>query len=439
MMNETLSSLTDPTPVAPAPEPAALPRARDAADRLALLAELSTILAWPAAERLAADLTRLFVPAVADLYWIEALQPDGSIAILAAGSADDRFQNGYAELHIQRQPRQPAAPGATPYAPSNRPGVYPTVAELHGAAADADAYAQALVSRGACAGAVAPLRANGEAFGALIFGTTNAERRLTRADEPFLSALANGIALMLDNQRLRRQTQEAVETRDATLAIVAHELRTPLAALTTQFQILRRRVNETKIFDERLIQGLTVLDNQTRRLHLLVETLLEVTHLHRQPRPFAHERFDLSQLALRVCNSIAATLTHHSLAVHLGDAPLPIIGDPLRIEQALQNLIQNAVKYSPNGGTITLSLERADEHAVITIVDEGIGIPSADRERIFERFYRAPNAISHGINGVGVGLYIVHVIITLHNGRIFVPEAAGAGATFVIELPLAKE
>jgi signal transduction histidine kinase len=439
MMNETLYSLTDSTPVAPAPEPAALPRAPDAAGRLALLAELSTVLAWPAAERLAADLTRLFVPGVADLYWLEALQPDGSIAILAAGSADDRFENGYAELHIHRQPRQPAAPGATPCAPSNRPGVYPTVAELHGAAAGADAYAQALVSLGACTGAVAPLSANGEAFGALIFGTTNAERRLTRADEPFLSAIANGIALMLDNQRLRRQTQEAAEARDATLAIVAHELRTPLAALITQFQILRRRANPTNTFDERLIQGLTVLDNQARRLHMLVETLLEVTHLHRQSRPFAHERFDLNRIAAQVRDSIATALIHHNFVVHLCDAPLPIIGDPLRIEQAFQNLIQNAVKYSPNGGTITLRLERAGEHAVITIVDEGIGIPSADRERIFERFYRAPNAIGHGINGVGVGLYIVHVIITLHNGRIFVPEAAETGATFVIELPLAKE
>ena len=113
-----------------------------------------------------------------------------------------------------------------------------------------------------------------------------------------------------------------------------------------------------------------------------------------------------------------------------------VVGDELRLEQVLQNLIQNALKYSPDGEPVAVRVERRLGQAAVAVTDRGIGIPAAALPRLFARFYRAPNAEAQQIGGMGVGLYVVKEIITLHGGDVMVESVEGQGSTFTILLPL---
>jgi signal transduction histidine kinase len=116
-----------------------------------------------------------------------------------------------------------------------------------------------------------------------------------------------------------------------------------------------------------------------------------------------------------------------------------VAADELRLEQVLQNLLQNALKYSPESQPIAVRVERRSESAVVAVTDRGIGIPAAALPRLFGRFYRAPNAEAQQIGGMGVGLYVVKEIVTLHGGEVAVESAEGQGSTFTISLPLLGE
>ena len=113
-----------------------------------------------------------------------------------------------------------------------------------------------------------------------------------------------------------------------------------------------------------------------------------------------------------------------------------MLGDPLRLEQVVYNLLNNAVKYSPSGGVIEIRLGDNDEHATLAVADSGIGIPANALQHLFTPFYRAENVYGGGINGMGIGLHVVREIVTLHGGSISVESEEGHGSTFTVALPL---
>jgi signal transduction histidine kinase len=128
--------------------------------------------------------------------------------------------------------------------------------------------------------------------------------------------------------------------------------------------------------------------------------------------------------------------THHRVEYNDPDAPILIVGDPLRVEQVVENLLQNAIKYSPEGGQITVRIEQQGSQATLTISDQGIGIPEAAQAHLFERFYRASNLDPRRIQGVGLGLAVAHEIVALHGGAVEVASVEGQGSTFTVRLPL---
>ena len=132
-------------------------------------------------------------------------------------------------------------------------------------------------------------------------------------------------------------------------------------------------------------------------------------------------------------------LDQHRIELQGNDEPLLISGDDLRLEQVLQNLIQNAVKYSPMGGTITVQVEAREDWVCVAVHDRGIGIPEESLPRLFQRFYRAKNADAQHISGMGVGLYVVKEIVLLHSGEVEVSSTEGEGSTFTICLPRLEE
>jgi len=124
------------------------------------------------------------------------------------------------------------------------------------------------------------------------------------------------------------------------------------------------------------------------------------------------------------------------VSVSTPEQSLIIDGDALRLEQVLQNLLQNAIKYSPTGKRISVAVAQQEQMACVAVTDEGLGIPQSALPRLFERFYRAAQVDTGGISGLGIGLYVVKEIVTLHGGTILVNSAEGIGSTFTICLPL---
>lgn len=402
---------------------------------VALLAQLGAALDQFDPAAVWSALPSLLVPAIADVVCIEVLQSDGWLKAVVCAHRDPHKQMLMQELAttyprhlpVGSPDRQQLERGETIFFTQIQPE------HLHAQAHDTQ-HANALLALGMHAGALIPLRSQGQLVGQLHLGMVQPDRSVADIDPVLLTDIAQRIALSIAHQQAQVALHETQRGRDATLAMAAHELSTPLTTLIAQAQLLQRRLNSAPTHDERIAQGVALILQQSKRMHVLIDTLLASAQAH--ALPLLTQTLDLNQLALSVHANFSAMLDSHHLQLELSPTPVIIHGDHLLLDQALQNLVQNAVKYSPSTSTIALRLSHTDQHAIISVSDTGIGIPHTERTRIFERFYRAPNAVHYTTSGVGIGLHVVQAIIQQHGGSIRAEETPGGGATFVILLPL---
>lgn len=230
------------------------------------------------------------------------------------------------------------------------------------------------------------------------------------------------------------ELQAALQVRDEFLSVAAHELKTPLTGLRATAQVLSRRIQKTETeVAPWLTEGLRILDQQSDRLARLVGQLLDVSRLDRGRLAIEMVPTDLSEMAERLVSVFQTRSTKHTLSLSVVP-DLRVVADPLGIEQVFSNLLDNAVKYSPEGGKIEVELGRGDaDEMYFAVRDHGIGIAPEKREAIFGRFYQA-HADDYR-SGLGLGLYISHQIIEQHGGRIAVEFPADGGTRFVVSLP----
>jgi signal transduction histidine kinase len=241
--------------------------------------------------------------------------------------------------------------------------------------------------------------------------------------------------LLVREQQARVEAEAAVRLRDQFLSIASHELKTPLTTLLGNTQLLRRRVAREGGLSERNQQALGVVEQQATRLKKLIEALLDISRIQNGQLMVARQWIDLNALAGRMVSEVQPILRQHTIEFSDANTPLLIEGDELRLEQVLQNIIQNAIKYSPSGGKISVRASAQDGLACVSISDQGIGIPAESLSQLFQRFYRAENAEAQHISGMGVGLYLVKEIVGLHGGTIAVDSTEGVGSTFTVRLP----
>jgi PAS domain S-box-containing protein len=259
------------------------------------------------------------------------------------------------------------------------------------------------------------------------------ERKVAEQQREELREREHQLAL---EREARAQTEAAVRLRDTFLSILAHELRTPLTSLLGNAQLLLRRTQQEGVLSERNQRNLQVIIDQAARLNKLVSLQLDITRLHSSQLHIERAPVDVAALARLVVDESALTVTLHSVVYDGPNTPLMVAGDELRLIQVLQNLVQNAIKYSPAGGTVRVSVEHQGAAARVAVSDEGMGIPQAELPRLFQRFYRASNVEERQISGLGVGLYLVKELVTLHGGTVEVLSEEGRGSTFTITLPL---
>ncbi|HEV2583385.1 MAG TPA: ATP-binding protein [Ktedonobacteraceae bacterium] len=236
--------------------------------------------------------------------------------------------------------------------------------------------------------------------------------------------------------------REAERLKDEFIGIAAHELRTPLAVIKGFAQMLISQTARGKgpALADWQSEAIQDIDQATIRLVELTEDLLDVTRLQGGRLELHPEPTDLVALAQRIAARVRVTTSKHSVTIHTGTEHLVATIDPRRIEQVLSNLLNNAIKYSPDGGEITITLreDRPTCSAILTVQDNGIGIPAGQQGRIFGRFARADNARDSNISGTGLGLYLCRELVERHNGRIWFESVEGHGSTFYVALPLEK-
>jgi len=239
---------------------------------------------------------------------------------------------------------------------------------------------------------------------------------------------------MEERARLYRQAQEEVLRRDEFLSIASHELRTPVAALQLQLQMLHRvAAREAVPLAPAMVDKVEALERQTRRLTVLVNELLDVSRMRLGRLELRLEEMDLAELAREAVRLLEGELARSGSRIALrAEAPAPGRWDRLRLEQVVTNLLVNAAKFG-EGRPIAVTVQAEDGLARLVVADEGIGIPPEHQERIFGRFERAASAEHYG--GLGLGLYIAREIVEAHGGRIRLDSAPGLGSTFTVELP----
>jgi len=228
--------------------------------------------------------------------------------------------------------------------------------------------------------------------------------------------------------------RKAEQMKDEFLALVSHELRTPLSSIVAYTELLL----DDDLPVEQRNRFMEVIDRNSVRLQRLVGDLLFVAQLESANLSLSMAELDIVAVAREAVEAADPSARQVGLEVVLEapDSPIFLIGDPGRLGQAIDNLISNAIKYSPDGGVVTVRILPADDECVIEVEDHGIGISATDQQHLFERFFRASNVMDLQIQGVGLGLMIVKTIVDGHGGNVSMSSTPGAGTTFRLVLPL---
>jgi signal transduction histidine kinase len=223
--------------------------------------------------------------------------------------------------------------------------------------------------------------------------------------------------------------------RDAFVATVSHELRTPLTSISGFLEMLE---DEEHALGDAGRQYLDVIRRATERLHSLVEDLLLVAQIEAHRIELELGPVDLGELARIAAESARPAAAEKQIALDVvTDQPPAVLGDGKRLSQVLDNLVSNAVKFTPEGGTVTLSVGANGRGAKLVVTDTGIGVSADEQKQVFSRFFRASTATQRAIPGTGLGLAICHALVEQHGGSIEFRSREGEGTEVVVTLPAA--
>ena len=382
-----------------------------------------------------ASIPRLAVPGIADWCAVDVVQTDGTIR--RAGIA--HFDPAKAALveELQRYPpNREGAEGLPRVLRTGQSRLYPDMPdELLQASAHGPEHLRILRQLKPKSVIMVPLVARERILGTMLFAAGVSRPVYGSEDLALAEDLAGRAALAVDNARLYQEAQDAIRSRDDFLSVAAHELRTPTTTLLAHAQlVLRGFSKEGQLDPARTVQSLRAIGGQANRLNRLVSQLLDVSQIHLGRLALRCEIVDLESLVDGAVAAAQARAGRRSLTWQ-SDGPLPTLVDPLRLEQVLTNLLDNAMKYDPQGAPIEVELSRpSTDTAQIAVRDHGPGIPAERRAEIFEPHYR-PHA-DHYASGMGLGLHISRQIVELHEGELRAEFPADGGSRFLVRLPL---
>ncbi len=368
----------------------------------------------------------------ADLTSIALLDEEGKHLFVAAASGIDVTNLAGLELPVDDALAAAFLSGGQPYV-VDRPGQYLSTLP-------AMPRGQLAVTSAASAVSV-PLLLNNRPLGVLNVAFRQ-PRSFTSEDLAFLRALGQEAALAIRNARLYQREREQVvrlETLDGLqkefVSTVSHELRTPLTCIKTSVDLLGA-MQDGLLYEQ--VELLQTIEHHTNRLQAFVADLLDITKLEAGQVTLSRQLTDLRPLVNRVVDTLRPLIDSrgHTVRLHLP----PVLGlvevDRQRMEQALTNILSNAIKFTPKQGRIDIQVTEAENRLQVCIADNGPGIPEQEQSLVFDKFYVVANG--RGLSGLGLGLYIARGVIDLHGGRIWVKSEVDRGSTFCFELPRAE-
>ena len=293
-----------------------------------------------------------------------------------------------------------------------------------------------------------PIQIKGSHRGILVATSVHA-RSFGSEDVAVISLIASQAGLSVERSELARQQVEVSreqarqQARHEFLGLVSHELKTPVAVLKAYIELLARKaeIDPARASDQDVLGR---MHEQADRMLAMIEQILDLQRLEMGQLALELSRLDLAPLARRVAENLQLAADTHQLEVETSGG-VPVLADRRLIEEVLFNLAENAVKYSAGGTRVRITVgKRTDaasgtEEAVVSVADQGVGIPKEDIPRVFERFYQGKSGFHRGHVGLGLGLYITREIVERHGGRIRVDSTEGEGSTFVFTLPVAGD
>ena len=380
-----------------------------------------------------ARLARLAVPTFADWCVVSIVDVHGRICTMGHAHANQEKQRVLDQLLERYPPNWNSSSIAVRVLRSGEPELISDVpAAVLDAIAEDGAHRRLIEQLAPHSELAVPIVIRGKAIGVIGFATTSVNRRYTLQDLTLAVEFARRAATAIENARLYQQLQDTQRQKDDFLAMLAHELRNPLAAIRYANAI-------TRLSDQPTPEASETIDRQVKNLVHLIDDLLDVSRVTRDKIHLRKEAVDGATLVRRAVASIQPVIAarKHELQVDIDDGELPLDADPTRIEQILVNLLNNAAKYTPEGGKIAVRCFADNKRAVFQVQDNGIGIPSEALPHVFEMFTQVDKSLDRSQGGLGIGLTVVRRLVEMHGGTVQAESAGlGQGSVFTVRLPL---
>jgi PAS domain S-box-containing protein len=379
----------------------------------------------------------LAVPHFADWCVVDTLEADGSLRRVTVAHADPAKVELARDL-ARRFPGRPTGPhGPAHVVRTGQPELLSEIpdAVLVAAARDEE-HLRALRGVGIRSSISVPLAARGRMLGVLTFLTAESGRRYGPADLRLAEDLAQRAAIAVENARLYGALREADRLKDEFLAMLAHELRNPLAPIRNALHIMRMPGADRGMVG----QVREMAERQVQHMARLLDDLLDVSRISRGRIELRKEAVDVAAVVNRSVEALRSLHEErrHELTISLPPGPLRVEADPTRLEQVLTNLLNNAAKYTDPGGRVWLTAERDGAEVVLRVRDTGIGIAPEMLPKVFELFVQAERRLDRSQGGIGIGLTLVKKLVELHGGRVEASSGGpGRGSEFVVRLPAA--
>ncbi|HYO62820.1 MAG TPA: PAS domain S-box protein [Pyrinomonadaceae bacterium] len=383
-----------------------------------------------------ARVARLSVPELADWCAVDVVEEDHTVRRLAVAHVDPAKVEWAHEIQERYPPDMDAPRGVPQVLRTGVSEIYPDITdEMLAQAAKDEAHLRLLRSVGFSSAMLVPLTARGRTHGVVTFITAESGRRYTPQDLALAEDLARRAAVAVEHARLYESAQRANRLKDEFLATVSHELRTPLTAILGWAHMLRRDIGD----ETTRRHALEVIERNAYAQKQLIEDILEVSRVvtgkvRVEVRPV--ELVPVVEAAREAVQPAAEAKGIRMESAYDVEAA-SVSGDPDRLQQVVWNLLTNAVKFTPQGGRVSIRVARAGAAAEVSVSDTGEGIPPEFLPHVFERFRQADMGTTRRHGGLGLGLSIVRHLVEMHGGSVRAESGgAGRGSTFTVRLPL---
>ena len=319
---------------------------------------------------------------------------------------------------------------------TGQPAIVPDISdEMVARAAQDEQHLELIRQLGLKSYLCVPLTLRGQTIGAITFVMAESGRRFDERDLSVARDLASRAAIAVDNAELYQALRDADRRKDDFLATLAHELRNPLAPLRSGLDLMKLAGDDAKV----LRASLGIMERQTSILIALVDDLLDVSRINRGKFELKKKRIQLNDVIQAAVEASQPLMyaARQEFSLSVPDHPVALEADPHRLAQIITNLLNNAAKYTPEAGRISLTVEARNEELVLSVKDSGIGILPEMRERIFEMFEQIIHPAANGSPGLGLGLTVVKSLVQLHGGSVAVfSEGLNKGSEFLLRLPV---